>query len=84
MGRTFAEKFQTRPNMTQSNIEDRLLTLERTVAELVGKQDSPKPKGDWRSTIGMFAGDPVIREIQEEGRRIREAERDAAQKDTLP
>lgn len=69
--------------MTQPSLEDRLSTLERTVAELVGKQETPKHKGDWRSTIGMFAGDPVIREIQEEGRRIREAERDAAQKDTL-
>jgi Uma2 family endonuclease len=58
--------------MTQSHIEDRLSTLERTVAELVGKQDSPKPKGDWRSTIGMFAGDPVIREMSGVQTRISE------------
>jgi hypothetical protein len=32
----------------------------------------------------MFAGDSVIREIQEEGRRLREAERAAAQQDPQP
>ncbi|HXV64866.1 MAG TPA: hypothetical protein VEK15_29480 [Vicinamibacteria bacterium] len=30
---------------------------------------------DWRGTVGMFANDPVMKEIQEEGRKIREAER---------
>jgi hypothetical protein len=32
----------------------------------------------------MFAGDPVILEIQEEGRRLREAERAAAQQGRQP
>jgi len=58
--------------------------LEETVAELVARTNSFKRGKDWRSTIGMFAGDPVIREIQEEGRRLREAERAAAQQGHQP
>ena len=29
---------------------------------------------DWRSALGMFSGDALMKEIDEEGRRIREAE----------
>ena len=70
--------------MTQRTLEDRVGTLEATVAHLVAKSKPSKQRGDWRSTIGMFAGDSVIREIQEEGRRLREAERAAAQQDPQP
>jgi hypothetical protein len=33
----------------------------------------PRTK-DWRSTLGMFSGDALMKEIDEEGRRIRKAE----------
>lgn len=37
---------------------------------------TPKsPVKDWRSTLGMFSGDTLMKEIDEEGRRIREAEK---------
>jgi len=61
--------------MIQRTLEERVETLEETVAALVTRRDTAKQKGDWRSTIGMFAGDSVIRQIQEEGRQLREAER---------
>jgi hypothetical protein len=32
-------------------------------------------KKDWRRTIGMFDGDPIILEIIAEGQRLREEER---------
>jgi hypothetical protein len=52
--------------------------LEKSVARLVAR---PRPKKDWRSTVGMFDNDPVMRKIQEEGRKIREAERRKAQQE---
>jgi hypothetical protein len=67
--------------MTQPTIEQRVIALEKTVAGLVAQSNSAKPKKDWRSTIGMFDDDPVMKEIQKEGRRIREAERREAQQE---
>jgi hypothetical protein len=64
--------------MSQRTLEDRLATLEQTVKGLVEAAGTSKKDRDWRSTIGMFKGDPVIGEIQEEGRKIREADRRAA------
>lgn len=39
-----------------------------------GQAEKPAPAKDWRSTLGMFSGDALMKEIDEEGRRIREAE----------
>lgn len=65
--------------MMQRTLEERVSALEDTVAALVTGVGGPKK--DWKSTIGMFEGDMVIAEIQEEGRKIREAERRAAQQE---
>jgi hypothetical protein len=72
--------------MTWSNImtppttlEERVAALEETVARLLSQSDSVVAKKDWRSTLGMFADDPIMKEIDEEGRRIREADRQQAQ-----
>jgi hypothetical protein len=67
--------------MSQRTLEERVSSLEQTVAGLVGVANAGRQNRDWRSTIGMFEGDPVIREIQEEGRRLREAERRESQQD---
>jgi hypothetical protein len=67
--------------MSQPTLEERVRSLEETVAGLIAVAKAGNGTKDWRSTIGMFEGDPVIREIQEEGRRLREAERRAAQQD---
>ncbi len=58
----------------------RIAALEKQVAELQARvTELPRPK-DWRSTIGMFAGDEVMKQIFEEGRKIREADRDRARR----
>jgi hypothetical protein len=66
---------QRKPNMTKPALEERVAALERQVAELreaLAIGDQPK---DWRRTIGMFSGDEVMKRIDEEGRKWREAQR---------
>ena len=67
--------------MSHRTLEERVSSLEQTVAALIAVNSAANGNKDWRSTSGMFEDDPVIREIQEEGRRLREAERRAAQED---
>jgi hypothetical protein len=68
--------------MAQPTLDERVSALERTVAELIlTRSRSAGSQEDWRSTVGMFGNDPVIKEIQEEGRKIREADRLAAQQE---
>jgi hypothetical protein len=62
-----------------ATLEERVAALEETVALLLSQSDSVVAKKDWRSTLGMFADDPIMQEIDEEGRRIREADRQQAQ-----
>ena len=66
--------------MVQNTLEERVSALEDTVAALVTGVGSQKK--DWKSTVAMFEGDAVIEEIQEEGRKIREAERWAARQES--
>jgi hypothetical protein len=61
--------------MAQQTLEDRVSAIEKTLAQLLAQMGSADKEKDWRSTIGMFADDPVMRQIQEEGQRIRKAER---------
>jgi hypothetical protein len=58
-----------------TTLEERVAALEETVARLLSQSDSVVAKKDWRSTVGMFADDSIMKEIDEEGRRIREADR---------
>jgi hypothetical protein len=61
--------------MTQRKLEDRVAALEKQVAELkAGLANGARP-GDWRSTIGMFTGDEIMRQVFEEALKIREADR---------
>ena len=57
-----------------TTLEERVAALEETVAQLLSQSDSVVARKDWRSTFGMFADDPIMKEIDEEGRRIREDE----------
>jgi len=59
--------------MADPTLEERVARLERDVDEL-RRQARGRTK-DWRRTIGMFDDDPVMKEIIEEGRRIREEDR---------
>jgi hypothetical protein len=58
-----------------STLEERVGALEHTVAAIVAGAGTRNQKKDWRSTVGMFEGDPIMLEIQEEGRKLREADR---------
>jgi len=61
--------------MSQVTLEDRITALEREVAELkAALMDGARPK-DWRRTIGMFAGDEVMKQIFDEALKFREADR---------
>lgn len=62
--------------MPPQTLEDRMARVEKLVDELVQKSSSAEPPKDWRRTVGMFDGDPVMKEIIEEGRRIRELDRE--------
>lgn len=62
--------------MSPQTLEDRMARVEKLVDELVQKAGSSEPAKDWRRTVGMFDGDPVMKEIIEEGRRIRELDRE--------
>jgi hypothetical protein len=61
--------------MTLTELEARLTTLEKTVAELqkrLGKD--PNPTGPWwHDEAGRFANDPVFDEIVRLGREYRES-----------
>jgi hypothetical protein len=65
--------------MAQPTLEERVAVLEQTVAQLMSQAHAEETKPDWRGAIGMFANDPVMQEIDEEGRRIRESDRQQAQ-----
>ena len=63
--------------MSQPTLDQRVAALEQEVARLSKHQrDDVRPADkNWRSTMGMFAGDAVMKEIIEEGRKIRERDR---------
>jgi hypothetical protein len=61
--------------MLSITLEERVTQLERFVDELRHRSDASVRKKDWRRTIGMFDGDPIMKEIIEEGRRIREEDK---------
>lgn len=66
--------------ITLKELERRLAALEKMVAQLV-EADEPPREGepikfkDWRKAIGTFPGTELTRQIEEEGRKIREADR---------
>lgn len=70
--------------MTQLSIDERVAALEVQVANLVKSTTVSTPAtpaeqvSDWRATFGMFAGDPIMQEVIEEGRKIRQQDREQA------
>lgn len=64
--------------MSNTTLEQRVAALEQKVADLMEKVLSPPVVKDWRSTIGMFKSNTLMKEIDEEGRKIREADREQA------
>ena len=66
--------------MSPATIEDRVTRLEQLMDQVLPNKLPPSQPGrdDWQRTFGMFAGDPVMREIIEAGRHIREQDRQQA------
>lgn len=56
-------------------IEQRLDRLEQAVREIQSRAGRTTAGRDWRRSVGMFQDDPVMKEIIEQGRRIRDDDR---------
>ena len=65
--------------MSQLTVEERQTNLEKEVNELRASANGSRAN-DWRSTIGMFTGDEVMKEIDREALKFREADRRKARK----
>ena len=66
--------------MSQPSLDQRVTVLEHEVAllaQMLPHEISPANK-DWRSTLGMFANDDVMKEVIDEGRALRERDREQA------
>jgi hypothetical protein len=61
--------------MAEATLEERVATLEQLVARLLQTTAQGAHPKDWRRTVGMFDGDPIMQEIIAEGRRLREEDR---------
>jgi len=68
-------------DMSHATLEDRVTRLEQLMDQLLRTRPKSSQPGrdDWQGTFGMFAGDPVMKEIIEAGRRIREEDRQQAE-----
>jgi hypothetical protein len=61
--------------LAHASLEERVAALEKHMVQLLARLPPLESSKDWRSTVGMFANDPVMKEIDEAGRKIREADR---------
>jgi hypothetical protein len=63
--------------MVPQTLEARVARLEQQVNLLIGgRTDESQPTADdWKQTVGMFRGDPIVEEMVRESRRIREEDR---------
>ena len=68
--------------MSDTQLEQRILTLEQQMREVIQKiQSSPSQSArtkDWRRSLGMFDDHPLMRQIDEDGERIRQEDREQA------
>jgi hypothetical protein len=65
--------------MTRATLEERVAALERQVSALLANPAGTGRAKDWRRTRGVFTGDDLMKQVFEEGRKIRDAERKRAQ-----
>ena len=63
--------------MSQSTLEERVTRLEQLYDDWLRKRsvEGEPARDDWLKSVGMFAGDPLMKDIIEEGRRVREEDR---------
>ena len=69
--------------MSRATLEQRVAALEKQVGALLADQAQAGRSKDWRRTRGVFTGDDLMKQVFEEGRRIREAERKRAQRGSV-
>jgi hypothetical protein len=60
--------------MARNSLKDRVTRLEALVSRLSVSTKSVKKK-DWRRTLGMFTGDAVMKRIDAQALKYREADR---------
>jgi hypothetical protein len=65
--------------MSRATLEERVAALEKQVGALLANAAGLGRRKDWRRTRGAFTGDELMKQVFEEGRKIREAERKRAQ-----
>jgi hypothetical protein len=65
--------------MSGATLEERVAALEDQIAALVANHAGAGRAKDWRRTRGAFTGDEFMKQVFEEGRKIRDAERRRAQ-----
>lgn len=72
--------------MVPQTLEARVARLEQQVSLLIGgRTDESQPAADdWKETVGMFRGDPIVAEMIEQSRRIREEDRRRARETAEP
>ena len=61
--------------MPATNLEQQVSKLEQMMDSLLHNVDLAAAQKDWRRTVGMFDGDPLMKEIIEEGQLVREQDR---------
>ncbi len=66
--------------MPETTLEQRVAALEKSMAQLLAQSGPDSRRKDWRRVVGMFADDAVMKQIDEEGRRIREEDRNEAER----
>ena len=64
--------------MSRAKLEERVATLEKQVGALLANHGATGRAKDWRRTRGIFTGDDLMKQVFEEGRKIREADKKRA------
>jgi hypothetical protein len=65
--------------MSRANLEERVAALEKQMGALLANNNGTNRAKDWRRTRGAFSGDDLMKQVFEEGRKIRQSERKRAQ-----
>ncbi len=64
--------------MSRPTLEERVAALERQVSSLLANPEGTGRAKDWRRTRGAFTGDDFMKQVFEEGRKVRNADRKRA------
>ena len=61
--------------MSRSTLEQRVAVLERQMAQVLGHAGNGSHPKPWLRSLGMFAGDDLMKEVFEEALRYRQEDR---------